>query len=67
MVDARVVVAIVSMFNVSQYTNASHPITAYSSKAKVLDLYLNNPEEYRKYVNIMPDIFDLYNTIEKEF
>jgi hypothetical protein len=67
MVDAREVVAIVSMFNVSQYTHTSHPITAYSSKAKVLELYLNNSEEYRKYVNIMPDIFDLYNAIEKDF
>ena len=67
MVDAREVVAIVSMFNVNQYTNTSHPITAYASKAKVLELYLNNSEEYRKYVNIMPDIFDLYNAIEKEF
>ena len=29
--------------------------------------YLKNPEEYREYVNIMPDIFDLYDAVEMEF
>lgn len=67
MVDAREIVAIVSMFNVSHYDHISHPIKAYSSKAKMLELYLSNPEEYRKYENIMPDIFDLYSAIEKDF
>ena len=28
---------------------------------------LKNPEEYREYVNIMPDIFDLYDAVEMEF
>ena len=33
----------------------------------MLDMYLKNPEEYREYVNIMPDIFDLYDAVEMEF
>lgn len=45
----------------------THPIKAYSSKANMLDMYLKDPEYYRKYVNIMPDIFDLYDAIETEF
>ena len=67
MIDAREIVAIVNMFNTNQYDKTHHPIQAYSSKKKMLDLYLQNPEEYRKYVNIIPDIFDLYDAIEMEF
>lgn len=67
MIDAREVVAIINMFNTDKFSSVNHPIKAYSSKAKMLDLYLDDPESYRKYVNIMPDIFDLYDTIEMEF
>lgn len=67
MIDAREIVSIVNMFNIDKFSATAHPINAYSSKAKMLELYLDNPEYYRKYVNIMPDIFDLYDTIETEF
>lgn len=67
MIDAREVVAIINMFNIDKFNSANHPIKAYSSKAKMLELYLDDPESYRNYVNIMPDIFDLYDTIEMEF
>ena len=67
MIDAREIVAIISMFNISLYDALHHPTQAYSSKAKMLDMYLKNPEEYREYVNIMPDIFDLYDAVEMEF
>ncbi|MEZ3471612.1 MAG: AIPR family protein [Lachnospiraceae bacterium] len=67
MIDAREVVAIINMFNIEKFDVVNHPIKAYSSKAKMLELYLDDPESYRKYVNIMPDIFDLYDVIEMEF
>ncbi|MCI8465955.1 MAG: abortive phage infection protein [Lachnospiraceae bacterium] len=67
MIDAREIVAIINMFNVKNFDATNHPIKAYASKAKMLNLYLNDPESYRNYVNIMPDIFDLYDTIEMEF
>lgn len=67
MIDARIVVAIISMFNPERYSASAHPTQAYSSKEQMLDLYLENPEEYRKYTNIMPDIFDLYDAIECDF
>lgn len=67
MIDAREVVSIINMFNIEKFDTTNHPIQAYSSKAKMLDLYLEDPESYRRYVNIMPDIFDLYDTIEQEF
>lgn len=67
MIDAREMVSIINMFNIDKFDAVTHPIKAYSSKAKMLELYLENPESYRRYVNIMPDIFDLYDTIEMEF
>lgn len=56
MIDAREIVAIISMFNISLYDALHHPTQAYSSKAKMLDMYLKNPEEYREYVNIIINI-----------
>lgn len=67
MIDAREVVAIINMFNIEKYDALTHPMQAYSSKAKMLELYLQDPEFYRKFVNVMPDIFDLYDQIEMEF
>lgn len=67
MIDAREIVAIINMFNVEKYSQTTHPIQAYSSKGKMLEMYLDNPNEYRKYINIIPDIFDLYDAVETEF
>lgn len=67
MIDAREIVAIINMFNITAYDDDHHPTQAYSSKAKMLEMYLKNPEECRAYVNVMPDFFDLYNAIETEF
>ena len=67
MIDAREVVSIINMFNIDKFDAMNHPIKAYSSKAKMLELYLNNPDSYRRYVNIMPDIFDLNDAVETEF
>lgn len=67
MIDAREIVAIINMFNVDKFSGNNHPIQAYSSKAKMLSIYLDDVESYRKYVNIIPDIFDLYDEIEQDF
>lgn len=67
MIDAREIVAIINMFRVDVYSGESHPTQAYSSKAKMLDMYLEDPEGYRRFSNIIPDIFDLYDAIECEF
>ena len=67
MIDAREVVAIIEMFDVRRYSESSHPLQAYSSKAKMLEYYLDDPEYFRKFVNIMPDIFDLYEAVEQDF
>jgi hypothetical protein len=67
MIDARDIVAIINMFDIERYTATSQPIQSYSSKGSVLKVYLEDPEYYRAFVNIAPDIFDLYDAIETEF
>lgn len=67
MIDARDIVSIICMFNIEKYSNSEHPTKAYSGKQAMLSEYLENPEHYRKFVNVVPDIFDLYDAIETEF
>ena len=67
MIDARDIVSIICMFNIDKYNSAEHPTKAYSAKQAMLNEYLDNPEHFRKFVNVIPDIFDLYEAIETEF
>ncbi len=67
MIDARDIVSVICMFNIDKYDKNEHPVKAYSGKQAMLDEYLKDPEYYRKFVNIVPDIFDLYEAIETEF
>ncbi|PEJ62414.1 abortive phage infection protein [Bacillus toyonensis] len=67
MIDAREIVAIISMFDKQHYVEDNHPTHAYSSKAKVLDNYLGKPDYYEVFSNIATDIFDLYDEIERDF
>lgn len=67
MIDARDIVSIIYMFNIDKYSSTEHPTKAYSGKQAMLNEYLDNPERYRKFVNIIPDVFDLYEAIETEF
>lgn len=67
MIDARDIVSIICMFNIDKYGSAEHPTKAYSGKQAMLNEYLDDPEHYRKFVNVIPDIFDLYEAIETEF
>ena len=67
MIDVRDIVSIICMFNNDKYQNEEQPTKAYSGKQAMLNEYLDNPEHYRKFVNVVPDIFDLYEAIETEF
>ncbi|NLE25164.1 MAG: abortive phage infection protein [Clostridiaceae bacterium] len=67
MIDARDIVSIICMFDIDRYGSTEHPIKAYSGKQAMLNEYLEDPEHYRKFVNVIPDIFDLYEAIETEF
>lgn len=67
MIDARDIVAIINMFEMEHSTQKMQPTQAYSSKSRMLQVYLDDPERYRRFTNIAPDIFDLFDTIETEF
>ena len=71
MIDARDIVAITCMFDIARYDKNTQPSKAYSSKQAMLTEYLEmtekNADYYRKFVNILPDIFDLYDAIETDF
>lgn len=67
MIDAREIVAILTMFNRDVYSETEHPTQTYSSKAKILSAYLENPDHFEVFSNIATDIFDLYDYIEKDF
>ncbi len=70
-IDVREVIAILTMFNIERFNGTSHPIVTYSQKETCINHYLqyydkkeDNP--FRKLKNIAPDIFKLYNHIEKK-
>lgn len=67
MIDARDIVSIICMFDIEKYDNKEHPVKAYSSKQAMLNEYLDDPDHYRKFVNVIPDLFDLYDAIETDF
>lgn len=67
MIDAREIVAIIMMFNPNLYDESHQPTQAYSSKAVMLRKYLKESKLYRRFTNIMPDIFELYDIIENDF
>jgi len=67
MIDAREIVAIMTMFHAKQYGAENHPLHAYSSKSRILDEYLEDPKDFDKFTNIATDIFDLYDLIELDF
>ena len=66
MIDAREIISILNIFNPKIFGQEVQPIQAYSSKAVMLKRYLEHIEEYDKLVNVITDVFDLYDTIEME-
>ena len=67
MIDARDIVAIINMFEMEHSDQKMQPTQAYSSKSRMLQVYLADPTRYRRFTNIAPDIFDLFDAIETEF
>ena len=72
-IDVADLLAILNLFNISRYNGmTSFPVNSYSSKKKCIDIYISDHKEfgesndnpYVKMVNIMPDIFRLYDAIE---
>ena len=63
--DARDLAALLAMFNVERFPNDgdTHPVEAYSSKAKVLEWFKKDPEHFESLRPILKDILVLHDTI----
>ncbi|MCY3626726.1 MAG: AIPR family protein [Gammaproteobacteria bacterium] len=68
-IDARDLVALLSLFNIEQYPNdgESHPISAYSRKAKELERFEKDRESYQRMSNIFKDILWLHDKIRQDY
>lgn len=73
-IEITELLAVINMFNISRYPSLDTcPIASYSSRKKCLEYYLEeydkfgetNENAYMKMQNIIPDIFKLYNHLEK--
>lgn len=70
-IDAREVIALITMFNKIMFDEKSQPTIAYSGKEVVTRRYVkdvsSNSEDnsYLKMKSIVPDIFKLYDHLEK--
>lgn len=67
MINAREVVSLIMMFDPNLYDDSVQPTQAYSSKAYMLKKYLKNVDHYKKFTDVMPDIFRLYDAVETDF
>lgn len=73
-IDVADLLSILMMFNIARFRDReTFPTISYSGKKRCIDLYIQDHKEfgepdqnpYVKMKNIMPDIFRLYDTIEK--
>ena len=65
-VDIRDIIGLLTLFNLDLYPDdrSTHPIEAYSSKAKCVTKYLENMETYKKLDTVLLDILELYDYIQ---
>lgn len=68
-IDISDLISILTMFNIERFGDKKHPIIAYNSKKRCVDLYLEDYEKgeenpYVKMQSIMVDIFALVDYIE---
>lgn len=63
--DAGDILQILELFNVDMYPNSgsTYPVRAYSSKQKILESYLKNPQPFLRMRGILKDILVLHDTI----
>lgn len=63
-IDIREIVAILTAFDKDHFTETSHPINTYRSKAVCLKHFKDNPESFKKIYPIAKEILDLYDFIQ---
>ena len=61
--DVRDIVGLMTLFNVNKFSDSKHPREAYVSKAKCLDMYLEDPDSYKMLKPILKDILYLHDYV----
>lgn len=61
--DIREVLGILTLFNVNKFSKTKHPKEAYVSKAKCLNLYLEDPDSFMMLRPILKDILYLHDYV----
>jgi hypothetical protein len=62
-IDVRDILACLICFDKTNFSDTSHPIKSYTSKVWVLNHFEKHQEELKKYMWILPQIMELYDTI----
>ena len=67
-VNVRDVIALLTLFNIGLYSNnaSQHPIQAYSSKIRPLELFDTRQETFRALAPIMTDVLGLYDYVRAQ-
>jgi len=63
--DARDIIAFLTCFNILRYPNGGdeHPVIAFSSKAKCLEFFDKEPDQYKRLRPLLKDILKLHDLI----
>jgi hypothetical protein len=61
--DIRDILGLLTLFNVNEFSTTKHPMEAYVSKAKCLDLYLEKPESFKMLTPLLKDILYLHDHV----
>lgn len=61
--DIREILGLLTLFNVNKFTPPQHPKDAYISKAKCLDLYVEDPDSFKMLKPLLKDILYLHDYV----
>lgn len=61
--DIEKVICRLTAVNPYLYSKDNHPIVAYTSKKRCLDMFVDNEDKYRPLAPILPDVLEMYEHI----
>lgn len=61
--DIREILGLLTLFNVNKFSTTKHPKEAYVSKAKCLDMYLDDPDSFKMLNPLLKDILYLHDYV----
>lgn len=61
--DIREILGLLTLFNVNKFSTTKHPKEAYVSKAKCLDMYLEDPDSFKMLSPLLKEILYLHDYV----